>query len=197
MKRMIEYDKRIGVPDFKGWEDREIEASAYRSDRHQKIIDTIGEGAFYKLEHILIKLHDGGRDKYFKGTAGDCGTRAICNATGMDYKEVYQSLQIIQKSWGKKKTKNNLKIRRSSVREGTYMCVMRAYLEHDLGWTWVPTSGIGVRETIHLKEDELPKGRIILRVSKHYTAAIDGMLIDTYDCTRGGTRKVYGYWIKK
>jgi hypothetical protein len=27
---------------------------------------------------------DGGRSKYFKGTAGDCVVRAICNATGKD-----------------------------------------------------------------------------------------------------------------
>lgn len=32
---------------------------------------------------------DGGCSKYFKGEAGYCVTRAICNVTCMDYKEVY------------------------------------------------------------------------------------------------------------
>ena len=32
----------------------------------------------------------GGREKYYNViSVGDCVTRAICNATGMDYKEVY------------------------------------------------------------------------------------------------------------
>ena len=32
----------------------------------------------------------GGREKYYNTIkVGDCVTRAICNATGMDYKEVY------------------------------------------------------------------------------------------------------------
>ena len=36
---------------------------------------------------------DGGRSKYFKGqNVGDCVTRAICNATGLDYKKVYDDL---------------------------------------------------------------------------------------------------------
>lgn len=42
-----------------------------------------------------MKFHysDGGRSNYFKATnVGDCVTRAICNATGKDYKEVYKAL---------------------------------------------------------------------------------------------------------
>ena len=41
---------------------------------------------------------DGGRSKYFKGkNVGDCVTRAICNATGLDYKKVYDDLSAMQK----------------------------------------------------------------------------------------------------
>lgn len=36
-----------------------------------------------------VVYSDGGRSKYFKGKAGDCVCRAICNATGKDYKEIY------------------------------------------------------------------------------------------------------------
>ena len=55
---------------------------------------------------------------------------------------------------------------------------------------------IGSGCKVHLKAEELPKGRIIARVSKHYTTVIDGVLNDTYDCSRGETRCVYGYWKK-
>ena len=36
---------------------------------------------------------DGGRSKYFKGNARDCVTRAIAIATGIDYKEVYDTIK--------------------------------------------------------------------------------------------------------
>ena len=39
-------------------------------------------------------------------------------------------------------------------------------------------------------------GRIIVRLSKHYTCLIDGIIHDTHDPSRNGTRCVYGYWIK-
>ena len=41
---------------------------------------------------------DGGRSKYFKAEGvGDCCARAIANATGLDYKEVYDSLNELAK----------------------------------------------------------------------------------------------------
>jgi len=36
----------------------------------------------------------------------------------------------------------------------------------------------------------------VVSVSKHYTAVIDGELHDTWDCSRAGSRCVYGYWKK-
>jgi hypothetical protein len=52
--------------------------------------------------------------------------------------------------------------------------------------------GSGCR--VHLRADELPPGRLIVRVSKHVAAVIDGVIHDTFDCSRGGTRCVYGYF---
>lgn len=37
-------------------------------------------------------------------------------------------------------------------------------------------------------------GRIIVRLSRHISAVIDGVIHDTYDPSRDGTRCVYGYW---
>jgi hypothetical protein len=45
-----------------------------------------------------------------------------------------------------------------------------------------------------LKADELPAGRLIVSVSKHLVAVIDGVAHDTHDPSRGGTRCVYGYY---
>jgi hypothetical protein len=53
---------------------------------------------------------------------------------------------------------------------------------------------IGSGCQVHLAADELPPGRIIVRLSKHYAAVVDGVLHDTHDCSRDGTRCVYGYF---
>jgi hypothetical protein len=65
-----------------------------------------------------------------------------------------------------------------------------------LGFSWVSTMGIGTGCKVHLTAEELPKGTIICRVSRHYITVIDGVINDTYDCSRGGQRCVYGYWKK-
>ncbi len=53
---------------------------------------------------------------------------------------------------------------------------------------------IGSGCTVHLRIGELPAGRLVVSLSKHMTAVIDGVIHDTYDPSRGGTRCVYGYW---
>ena len=55
---------------------------------------------------------------------------------------------------------------------------------------------IGQGCKVHLKKDELPMGILIVSCSKHITVVKDGVLHDTYDCSRRGTRCVYGYWSK-
>lgn len=54
--------------------------------------------------------------------------------------------------------------------------------------------GIGTGCTVHLVSQELPGGRLIVSVSKHLTAVIDGVIHDTHNPSRSGTRCVYGYW---
>jgi hypothetical protein len=57
---------------------------------------------------------------------------------------------------------------------------------------------IGQGCTTHLRRSELPTtGRLIVSVSKHITAVIDGVIHDTHDPSRRGTRCVYGYWVKE
>lgn len=136
---------------------------------------------------------DGGRaDAGFKGTAGDCVTRAIAIATGKPYAEVYQELNQAGKSERAGKRKRG----KSSARTGVYKTTIRKYME-SIGWTWVPTMQIGQGCKTHLRGDELPGGRIVASVSKHLVAVIDGAIHDTFDCSRQGQRCVYGYYIKQ
>lgn len=136
---------------------------------------------------------DGGRSKYFKAqNVGDCVTRAICNATGKDYLEVYNKLKELAKQ--ERITKRNKT--QSTVRDGTSMTTSKKYIENILGWKWHSCSGIGMSERTHLTESEVPSGTIIARLSKHFTCVKDGVLYDTYDCSRDGTRMIYGYWTK-
>ena len=136
---------------------------------------------------------DGGRSKYFKSSdAGDCVCRAISIATEMDYKVIYDLLnEYVSKERKHKHEKFSV-----SARDGIRKTTMRKVLA-DLGWKWIPTMNFGTGCTVHLKEDELPCGRLIVQVSKHLTCVIDGALHDTYDCSREGTRCVYGYFIRE
>jgi len=135
---------------------------------------------------------DGGRSHYFKATkVGDCVTRAIANATGKDYKEVYDALNAIAQNERTGTRKRGI----SNSRKGVYTGTCRKYIEGELGWVWVPKMEIGSGCTTHLRDGELPsKGTYIIRTSKHFTCIKDGKLYDTYDCSRGGDRCVYGYW---
>lgn len=136
---------------------------------------------------------DGGRSQYFKGkNAGDCVCRAVSIATGEDYMDVYRRINELAKE--EKITKRRTE--RSSARNGVYKDILRKLME-SYGFRWVATTGIGTGCRVHLRSDELPKGRIVARVTKHVTAVIDGVCHDTYDPSRGGTRCVYGYFIKE
>ena len=135
---------------------------------------------------------DGGRAAAgFKGAAGDCVCRAIAIATDKPYKEVYDLIN----QYGKAERLGKRQKSRSSARSGVYPKTTRKIME-DLGWRWVPTMQIGQGCRVHLKAEELPKGRIVVEVSKHTVAVIDGVVHDTYDCTRDEARCVYGYYYK-
>lgn len=128
---------------------------------------------------------DGGRlDAGFKGEApGDCVTRSIAIATGMPYLNVYNDLSYAMYNAGSSR----------SARNGIIKNVWKKYL-NDLGWHWTPTMQIGSGCTVHLAQDELPNGKLIVSVSKHITAVIDGVIRDNHDPSRDGTRCVYGYY---
>ena len=139
---------------------------------------------------MTYKYNDGGRAQAgFKGDVGDCTVRSIAIATGQPYDVVYSALFELNRL-------NNNNPRKASPRDGnTSMKTIRAYME-SIGWQWVATMGIGTGCKVHLKADELPSGNIVARCSRHMVAVMDGVINDTYDSSRGGSRCVYGYFIK-
>lgn len=134
---------------------------------------------------------DGGRSKYFKASnVGDCVCRAICNATGEDYKKIYDLINELSKNERTGKRKRGT----SNARSGVYKSTEKKIIEDILGWKWHSCMTIGSGCQVHLTDSELPNGNLIVRVSKHLTCVKNGILYDTYDCSRNGTRCVYGYW---
>jgi hypothetical protein len=132
--------------------------------------------------------NDGGRQAAgFKGAADDCVVRAIAIATGKPYRVVYDELNARSK---KERTRKGSP---SSSRTGVRRKVYEPYLK-ELGWQWTPCMQVGQGCKTHLRSDELPKGNLIVAVSKHMTAVLNGVMHDTHDCARGGTRCVYGYY---
>jgi len=131
---------------------------------------------------IKFIYDDGGRSKAgYKGKTGDCVIRAIAISTKTPYKEVYKDLS---------------KLQGSTVRRGVRKEWYEKYLKN-IGWTWKPTMLFGQGCKVHLRADELPKGNIIVRLSKHLAAVENGIVRDTFDCTREGKRCVYGYYFKE
>ena len=159
--------------------------------------------------------NDGGREiAGFKGMANDCVCRSIAIVTRKPYREIYNLINEIAKSERIGKRKRT----KSSARSGVYSATHRKVMKH-LGFEWVPTMKIGTGCKVHLHPNELPKGRLVISVSKHVTAMINGVVHDTYNPCRPiqvtyrnetlapnqwtwdgmlftETRCVYGYYIK-
>ena len=139
----------------------------------------------------FIKNDGGRRDAGYRGATGDCVTRAIAIATGKPYQDIYDDLIVA--GAGLRQTKA---VRGSHPRTGVTRKVYERYITQTLGWKWHPTMAIGQGTKVHLKDGELPYGKLIVRLSKHLTAVVDGVIHDTFDPARGGTRCVYGYYSK-
>ena len=151
-----------------------------------------------KIKKLRFKENDGGRlDAGRKGATGDCVCRAISIATGKNYLEVYERLAVGNKT--QRRSKNSCKFaNRKTASHGIY--VKRKWFKdymHELGFEWKPLMSIGVGCQVHLAKNEIPnKGIYICALSKHYTTVVNGVINDTYDPSREGTRCVYGYWKK-
>ena len=139
---------------------------------------------------MKFEYNDGGRKAAgYQGHTGDCTCRANAIATQMPYDYVYDMLNENAKHQQITKRQPS----RGSARTGVDKTTIRRIMEM-LGWEWTPTMHIGSGCTVHLRDGELPMGRLVVSVSKHMVAVVDGVILDTHDPSRGGTRCVYGYW---
>jgi hypothetical protein len=127
--------------------------------------------------------NDGGREAAgFKGSAGDCVTRSVAIASGLPYKEVYARMA---EGTGNQRATSRTPKRGKSARNG--INVRRKWFRDymaELGFVWTPTMFVGQGCTTHLHDGELPNGRLVVSVSKHYTAVIDGVVHDLFDPQR-------------
>jgi len=139
---------------------------------------------------VKFQFNDGGRKAAgYKGSAGDCVVRSIAIATKLPYQQVYDAVNVL----GLTERTGKRKRGKSKARTGVYKTSFKKLMK-SLRWVWTPTMQIGSGCTVHLRADELPSGRLVVSVSKHVTAVIYGVIHDTHDCSRRGTRCVYGYW---
>lgn len=139
--------------------------------------------------------NDGGRAVAgFKGDAGDCVTRAIAIATQLPYADVYSALgEINASARSRKRGKKRVRSARNGI--PTRSAGFKQFMQ-SLGWRWTPTMFIGSGCKVHLRDGELPMGRLVVAVSKHYVAVLDGVVHDNHDPQRDTGRCVYGYWVK-
>jgi hypothetical protein len=134
-----------------------------------------------------------------KGEAGDCAVRAIAIATRRPYREVHDALTLAavhhaaagrsaHARWARRRGVRALHADHGVARE-----VSGPYLE-DLGWRYTSTKELPRGRGVHLRADELPRGRLIVQLPRHLVAVIDGVIHDVDDCSGEGRRRVQGYW---
>jgi len=141
---------------------------------------------------MKFQFDDGGRQAAgYRGFAGDCVCRAIAIATKKPYQEIYERLAVGNGSQRAGRRGKRPRSARNGIntKRKWFIDYMR-----ELWFTWHACMGIGTGCRIHLLADELPSGRLVVSVSNHYTVVIDGVIHDTFDPSREGTRCVYGYW---
>lgn len=162
------------------------------------------------VERVYLRFvhNDGGRSAAgYKGTTGDCGVRALAVAVfgakpawqGIEHAgaaAAYEQARELVLRHAKRERLTKQRPTRSSVGSGIRRPTMHRIMV-ELGWRWRATMAIGGGCTTHLRSDELPDGRLILNLSKHYCAMIDGVVHDNHCDDRDGTRCVYSYWYQE
>lgn len=129
---------------------------------------------------MTYTYNDGGRSEAgYKGSAGDCGARAMAIALNLDYKTAYNELAQANKNKGFAK----------SARNGIYKDIYSDVLAKH-GWTWKQAPKFVGKKA---KCSDLPTGTVIARQAGHYVAVINGVPQDIWNCSE---KMVYGYWSK-
>ena len=127
---------------------------------------------------------DGGRaDSGLKGKSGDCSVRAYAIATGRPYLQTQQELKEL--------TNAMTGGFEPSISGGVYLPVFNRFLL-ERGWVANPCKGMYLKDA--------PTDRtIIVSISRHFVAVMNGTVRDTWDCrnsrrTKCKSPKMDGYW---
>lgn len=124
------------------------------------------------------QVHD--QMEYFQPNVhsdGDCFIRAICKATGWDWKKAYTFAFI---STIKDQYMPNGK-------EGVKIVCKK------LGYIWHSHNSRKHRPSVLEFTGSHPGGTYIMKLSGHAVCVENGSYYDSWDC---GNRKIYGYWEK-
>jgi hypothetical protein len=129
---------------------------------------------------------DGGRANCgFKGKTGDCVARAVSIVTQRPYSQVYFELAAINSKM--KQTKNRQKgfVGVKTAANGIYTNskLFKDYMAQ-LGFVWTACMKPGTGCKVHLADNELPMGRLVVKLSRHLSSVIDGVIHDTYNPQR-------------
>jgi hypothetical protein len=119
----------------------------------------------------------------------DCVTRSIAIATELPYDEVYERVVECVRNFAAFDDDGSYAVTYGALDGPSYEGVpseaVEGYLT-ELGFVW-HRCGLG--------NDALPaSGRLIVVLPEHFTAVIDNVVHDTWDC-RG--RPVEGYWVQE
>lgn len=161
-----------------------------------------------RKERMVFQYNDGGRKETRKGHTGDCVARSIVIASGKPYEEVYA---VLAKGNANERVTKRTRVDSQTGKETASHGIntTRKWFKDQMkewGFEWTACMGIGTGCKVHLVKGELPMGRLVVLLSKHLTAVIDGVINDTGDPQRenvlrndDGTkhfayRCVYGYW---
>jgi len=107
---------------------------------------------------------------------GDCVVRAIATATNTDYMECRRDLNRKKREWGF-----------TDYKETKFLY---KYLENYLRLI-IKIGPEKKRVKGHQFTEIYPKGTYILKMRKHITVCIDGVILDTWDCAH---LSVYTAW---
>lgn len=124
---------------------------------------------------------DGGRAEAGFKTQTDCGIRAMAIACNIPYKEARKALREASKKG---------KMGSGAIARGIYKEDMQAALSA-YGFVHKKAPKFEGRKA---RYTDLPKGRIVAHMAKHFAAVVDGNLCDAWDSS---SKMVYDYWIKE
>lgn len=148
------------------------------------------------MTRLIYVYDDGGRAAAGSKAKGDCAARALAIVAEISYAEACRLIDAAAtRERGRMRDRRGKRVAlKSSSADGVWRETLGRVMA-GLGWRWIPTMSIGSGCSVHLRHGELPtRGRLLVRVSGHFTAVVDGVLRDMVDCSRRGTRCVYGYW---